>query len=69
MSLDTLIMAVGAFVAVLPFLGFPSSWDNVMFFIAGVIVVVLGIVVRRRIPRKTPRSYVESRPVDSTHEN
>lgn len=48
MTLDTLIMLSGALVAVLPFLGFPNSWDNVIFFLAGVFVIALGITVRRR---------------------
>lgn len=48
MTLDTLIMLTGALVAVLPFLGFPNSWDNVLFFLAGVLVIALGIIVRRR---------------------
>lgn len=48
MTLDTLIMLAGAFVAVLPFLGFPNSWDTVLFFIAGVVIIGLGIVVRRK---------------------
>lgn len=48
MTLDTLIMLFGGFVAVLPFLGFPDRWDTVLFFLAGVFIVGLGIVVRRR---------------------
>lgn len=48
MTLDGLIMVSGAFVALLPFLGFPTSWDTVLFFIAGVFIIALGIVVRRR---------------------
>jgi hypothetical protein len=48
MTLDTLIMLSGGFVAVLPLLGFPNSWDNVLFFLAGIFVIALGIVVRRR---------------------
>lgn len=48
MTLDTLIMLAGAFVAALPFLGFPNSWDTWLFFAAGVFVIALGIVVRRR---------------------
>lgn len=48
MTLDTLIMLSGALVAVLPFLGFPNSWDNAIFFLAGVFVIALGITVRRR---------------------
>ena len=48
MTIDTLIMLAGAFVAVLPFLGFPNSWDTALFFLAGVFIISLGIVVRRR---------------------
>ena len=48
MTLDTLIMLSGAFVAVLPFLGLPNSWDSALYLIAGVFVISLGIVVRRR---------------------
>ncbi|HCM43850.1 MAG: hypothetical protein UY39_C0009G0010 [Candidatus Kaiserbacteria bacterium GW2011_GWC2_49_12] len=48
MTLDILIIFAGSFVAVLPFLGFPSSWDTVLFFIAGIFVIGLGIAVQRR---------------------
>jgi VIT1/CCC1 family predicted Fe2+/Mn2+ transporter len=48
MTLDALIMFSGAFVALLPFLGFPLSWDTALFFLAGIFIVGLGIVVRRK---------------------
>ncbi|MBI5003673.1 hypothetical protein HZC00_01105 [Candidatus Kaiserbacteria bacterium] len=48
MTLDALIMLVGALVAILPFLGFPNGWDSALLFILGVIIIGLGIVVRRR---------------------
>lgn len=48
MTLDALIMLTGAFVATLPFLGFPNSWDAALFLAAGIMVIALGIVVRRR---------------------
>lgn len=48
MTLDTLIMLAGVLVALLPFLGFPSSWDTVFFFLLGILVIGLGIAVRRR---------------------
>ena len=48
MTLDTTLMLAGALVAVLPFLGFPADWNKIFFFILGVLVIVLGIVVRRR---------------------
>lgn len=48
MTLDALIMFAGTFVAVLPFLGFPNSWDTVLLFLAGACIISLGIVIRRR---------------------
>lgn len=51
MTLDALIMLAGAFVATLPFLGIPNSWDAGLFLAAGIFVIALGIVVRRRDTR------------------
>lgn len=56
MTLDTVIMAFGAFVAVLPFLQFPQDWTNFFAFIAGIIIVSLGIAVRRRGLGHSPAS-------------
>lgn len=47
MRKDVMIMLGGAFVAFLPFLGFPNSWDAVLMVIAGVCLISLGIAVRR----------------------
>lgn len=66
MSIDALIMLAGGFVAFVPFLGFPHRWDAVLFFLAGVFIVALGIVVRRQSGRarnmKTPQTFEESNP-------
>jgi len=67
MTIDALIMLSGAFVAVLPFLGFPNSWDSFLFVCAGVLTIALGIVVRRRLGRSekktdTPAQFVGSAP-------
>ncbi len=66
MTLDSLIILSGALVAILPFLGFPNTWDTVIFVALGVLVVVLGIVVRRRAPRRTASDrdsfFVENTP-------
>ena len=66
-------MLAGALVALLPFLGFPNNWDNILLFLAGIFVIALGIIVRRRLgrsaepgPRKTNgTTYVESSPRQS----
>ncbi len=52
MSLDALIIFAGAVIAILPFLGFPSIWDRAFFFILGLLVVALGIAVRRRLSQR-----------------
>ena len=67
MSIDALIILVGALIAVMPFLGFPISWQVWIFFILGIVVVVLGIAVRRRGDRSVVQSrrkgeFVESMP-------
>ena len=75
MTLDALIMLAGAFVAVLPSLGFPNSWDTVLLFLAGIFIISLGIVVRRRggktsqpTPPKNESAFVENDPNSQTHE-
>ena len=48
MTLDTVIMIFGAFVAALPFLQFPQDWTSFFSFVAGIVIIGLGIAVRRR---------------------
>ncbi|OGG59968.1 hypothetical protein A3C86_00990 [Candidatus Kaiserbacteria bacterium RIFCSPHIGHO2_02_FULL_49_16] len=76
MSLDSLIMLSGAFVALLPFLGFPNSWDNVLLFLAGIFVIALGIIVRRREThsinpgqKKDKSAFRDASPLSPPHEN
>lgn len=65
MSLDVLIMFAGFLVAVLPFLGFPIQWDNIILVVLGVVVIALGIFVRRRNTQRERASQASSF-VDST---
>jgi len=68
MTIDGLIMFAGAFVAVLPFLGFPIKWDSILMVAVGIVIITLGIIVRRRgLARKANQarstsSYVENTP-------
>lgn len=58
MSLDSLIMLSGVCVALVPFLGISNSWDRVIFVALGILVISLGIVVRRRSGVRAPQSSV-----------
>ena len=67
MTLDTLIMLAGGFVAVLPFLQLPLSWIAALSFITGIIIVGLGVVVRRkgqhlRIDQKPSEHFIDASP-------
>lgn len=68
MTLDALIMLSGVLVTLLPFLGFPLKWDNVILVVLGVLVIALGIMVRRRglvrrsAVQKNNGTFVESVP-------
>lgn len=67
MTLDSLIMLVGTFVAIVPFLGLPNAWDSYLYFILGVCTIALGIVVRRRYTGRrnidrVASSFVENEP-------
>ncbi len=64
MTLDAFIMLVGALVALLPYLGFPNSWDRVILLVLGICIVIVGVVVRRRGTKKNvvleaPRTFEE----------
>jgi hypothetical protein len=48
-------MLLGVLVALVPFLGFPNSWDRVIFLVLGGLVVGLGIVLRRNAVARRAR--------------
>lgn len=56
MRKDVIVMLGGVFVALLPFLGFPNSWDKVLMVVTGIILFAAGIAVRRgnRPPMQLP---------------
>jgi len=66
MGKDVLIMLLGVWVALLPFLGLPNSWDNIIFLISGIFIIGLGIVVRRSMNTSNRRSTLRS---EDTEEN
>ncbi len=45
MPKNKIILAVGFFIALLPFLGFPSSWDSFFEFAGGFSIVLLSVLI------------------------
>lgn len=65
MTIDALIMISGVLVAILPFLGFPIHWDNIILVFLGLCITTFGIIIRRRSVRRATHahsSFVESAP-------
>lgn len=56
--LRRILIILGAFVAILPYLGLPRSWDNVLLTLAGLLIVIL--VLLRRRPRSSDASPEEN---------
>ena len=48
MSKQQVLMIVGVWVAVLPFLGFPTSWDTFFAVVSGIVVVGLAYSLRQK---------------------
>lgn len=69
MSLDALLMLFGALVAVMPFLGFTVSMQKWIFFALGLIVIALGIAVRRRGTRQKENRRRKGEFVESIPQN
>jgi hypothetical protein len=74
MSPHAILFLLGLFLAVLPFLGFPRSWDDVLVTLAGLGCIVLSLIMRRerRLPADgagraavPPEASVESEPPES----
>ncbi len=65
MTLDTLIILAGTFVAALPFLGFPARWDSILLLIAGILIIGLGVTLRRKIVARERRQRDETSVTDS----
>lgn len=53
MSKRQWLMIFGVIVAALPFLGFPSSWDTVIYIVVGILIIFLSY---RILPDGKPQS-------------
>jgi VIT1/CCC1 family predicted Fe2+/Mn2+ transporter len=67
MTLDALIMLVGALTVVLPYMGIPSAWDISIYTFFGIIMIILGIAVRRRKGTQQVNTISESKPLHEVH--
>lgn len=55
MGKETLVIVLGAWTVLLPFLGFPTRWDMYLFAVTGALLVGLGISLQRSALRRQRR--------------
>lgn len=47
MSRESLIITLGLFVLIVPFLGFPQRWENIALALFGALIMFVGFLLRR----------------------
>jgi uncharacterized membrane protein len=52
MNKDLILIILGILVALVPFLGFPSNWDAIVFTILGALIVIFVLLLRRDFVNK-----------------
>lgn len=55
MTKDLIIVALGVWVTLVPFLGFPSRWDTILLVVSGLLIVTLMFMLRRDFVRYVAR--------------
>lgn len=52
MNYSKLIMGIGAWVAILPLLGFPTNLRQIIFGVTGVLLILIGSNLRKQLPKE-----------------
>lgn len=61
MRKERTLFVIGVWVAVLPFLGFPNSWREVLFLITGLILICLAYLFYNQAKRRILKTTTESK--------
>lgn len=67
MSKQRIVFLIGLWVAVLPFLGFPDSWKNVLFVLSGFFLMWLGFSLTK-VHARIRRSFTSFGPAAAARE-
>ncbi len=74
--LRNILIGLGFFIAILPYVGFPYSWHSVLSSLSGLAIIFLLMLTRRRtfrtetsIPEEIPQSlHVERKETSERHD-
>lgn len=62
MSKYKFLLFAGLFMSVLPYLGFPSSWDTVMYTVGGFCIALISVLARIQFKNNHKEVVVEKQP-------
>ena len=69
MSKRQVLIIIGILVALIPFLGFPSTWDQIITLVLGFIIIAVAYRIKPGVSSRPPRdmSYIEhkNKPIQS----
>ena len=63
-----MILALGVWVAVLPYLGFPYAWKNVLFTLSGLTIVYFGYLLYKEF-QSVEGEKIENKTFENFSEN
>ncbi len=46
---EKIVICLGVWIIVLPFLGFPESWKSVLFVLTGIVLAYVGALLYKRV--------------------
>ena len=68
MSREMTIIVLGVWVAIVPYLGFPSSWRTVLLVLTGLGIATTGFLLRARVVKRGTENNNNRFFVDNGHE-
>lgn len=70
MSKDPVILILGIVIAIVPFLGFPGSFETAIFVFSGITIAVLAFMLRRDMAEGLHcEPFVEGKKTDTFSQN
>jgi len=67
MSKEKIILILGIWVTILPFLNFPNSWKEVFFVISGILLIWLAYSIQSK--KKLVNLKIKEKPTTFTENN
>lgn len=69
MRRERILLILGIWVAVLPYLGFPYFWKNILFSISGIILIYQSYIIHKATKEKEERESASKNLSEESRQN